>query len=705
MLHRVLALVLALALVPMTAMAGPFALVEDAFLSDAGEFEETPLDVAASCPEGMLVGTGKRDIIPGDPQPDGSWKMWMELFEDANGNGVYDAHDPLDPATAPGEPFTDENLNGKWDAPFMAGYGHEKDGNGYYVAHGVHDPVWARAVALTCGDLTLGLVAVDTVGLFRDFVKAVRADAPAAYDHVVVAATHTHDSYDTMGLWGAHQLSDGKHPRAMAMVHERILAALEEALADRERVTAARVASAHTRDAIPTVGPIQTDLRDPFVLDDKVVALQMLRDDGSAVATLVNWAPHPETLAGTDGNLSSDYAHPLRERIEARFGGDAVFFSGAVGGMMTTLGAKPRYPDGSLVPDHSYEKARVIGETAAALIGDALAATGTAAADALAVETRLFNVPADNPFLLAVNSAGVLSHETAVGYAELPNAGPYVVPTPFLRAEVDVLTLGSRGADLLQALTLPGELLPEVAYGNPLRTEGDATIDGCFAFNPDKLLWNGDRNGKWDPATGVKTPGFERVLAANPAYPQEPAFARMTSAQETMMLGLANDELGYMVSANDYVLATLAPEFYSDGKDRCGDDDHYEETNSASSLLAMAVANNLAQMLDPAFTPAPMPAESAGLLPDGLGLWIDTSRSGGFERQEDARVAVPGVPGGLPACWGFLDGHDMDAGQEPTEETRGLWLDADGDCRYTRGDGVVFADMWAMSEGQPRWRP
>ncbi|HUR69527.1 MAG TPA: hypothetical protein VM370_09800 [Candidatus Thermoplasmatota archaeon] len=712
MLRRVLALALfpALALVPVVAHAGLYAPAEDVLMSHEGSFMEEPVDLAATCPGGYSVGAAAHDIVPGDLQPDGSWKMWMEPFEDTNGNGVYDAYDPLtaaDGEVGMDEPFTDENGNGKWDAPFMAGYGHEKDGNEYYVASGVHDLVWARALAITCGDVTLGLVAVDTVGLFRDFVLGVRSAAPSEYDHVIVSSTHTHDSFDTMGLWGAHQLSDGKHPRAMAHIHEQMLAALTDALAAREPVGSVKLASAHTMDAIPYAGSIQTDLRDPFVLDDKVVALQFAAPDGAAIATLVNWAPHPETLAGTKSELSSDYAHYLRQRIESRFGGTAVYVSGAVGGMMTTLGAKPKYPDGSFVPDHSYEKARVIGETAADLVADALDAGPSSAADGLALKTRLFNVPADNAFLLALNSLGVLDHSTALGFTELPSTGEpgVVAPAPFLRAETDVLTLFAGDEKLLQALTVPGELLPEVAYGNPLKHDAEVDVNSCFAYNPVKSLFNDGRNGKVDPATGVKTPGWERVEASNPAYPKEPAFARMTTARQTMLLGLTNDELGYMVPADDFVPAQIAPEVFSDGVDRCGDNDHYEETNSASSMLAMSVAVNLAEMLDPSYVRPQMPSEEAGLLASGDGVWLDTSRSGGYEREEDARIQVPGIPEGAPACFGFLNGSNEDIGQEPSEDARGLWVDIDGDCAFGPRDGVVFADMWATSEGEPHWRP
>lgn len=631
--------------------------------------DPAPRPFAADCPGGLRVGTGMRDIVPGDPLPDGGWRLWQEPYVDMNANGVYDAADPLEPGSE-GDPFTDENGNGKWDGPFMAGYGHEKGGNEYYVAQGVHDLVWARAIALTCGDRTLGLVSVDTVGLFRGFVLDVRAAAPAEYDHVVVASTHTHGSFDTMGLWGAHLLSDGKDPRAMARIHDRILDALRDALADREPVTSVQVASARTRDAIPTTGTLQTDIRDPFVIDDKVVAARLLAPSGATVATLVNWAPHPETLAGTNGNLSGDYAHYLREAIETRDGGTAVFFSGAVGGMMTTLGARPKYPDGSFVPDHSFEKARVIGEAAAELVATALDSAPVLAVDGVDLAARAFNVPLDNPFLAALNSLGVLDHETAVGPFLVHSTGEpgVVVPAPFLRVEVNVVALEGPDGKLLQMLTLPGEMLPEVPYGNPLRHDLQVTPETCFAFNPDKLLFNGGRNGKLNPATGSAEPGFERVQASRPEWPKEPAFATMATARETMLLGLANDELGYMVSADDFQLPTLAPEVWSDGVDRCGDTDHYEETNSASSLMALAVANHLAQMLDPAFVPDPVPPLAA-------------------EVDWDAR----GEP--TPPCVRL----------EPN--ARAAWVDLDGDCRFGARDALLRADLWTRGEGEPRWRP
>lgn len=727
MLARRLAALGALSvLVLATATAGLYSPVEDALMSPAASWTVEG-GAEAACAGGLLVGVAAVDVSPGVKQPDGSYALWMEPYEDANGNGVYDAPDPVS-GDMEADPFTDENANGKWDGPFMAGYGHEKAGNEYYVASSVHDPVWARALAFTCGDVTLGMVSVDTVGLFRGVVTGIREAASDEYDHVVVASTHTHDSIDTMGLWGPSLLIDGKDPRTMAHYQAGILEALAKALETREAAAGVQLGSGVTRDLIPVVGTIQTDLRDPFVIDDRVSAARFVRADGSTIATIVNWSPHPETMAGTKSEISADYAHYLREAIETDgatvggvtaepVGGTAVFFVGAVGGMMTTLGARPLREDGSAIPDYTYEKVERIGDVAAFVALRSLAAAPIMPADGLRVQTREASFPSDNPFLMALNAIGVLDHEVYAGPVALNPIGPTgIVPlVPILRAEVDVLTLTSGGADLLQALTFPGEVLPEVALGNPLRHDAEATLAACYAFNPDKLLFNGGREGKVNPATGAREPGFERKVASRPAYGKEPPVARMATAPHVMMLGLANDEMGYIVPADDFVEATFFPEVYSDGRDRCGDSDHYEETNSAGSLMAPTIANAMAELLDPSWAARASANEQAGFLGedgdatpvpgwDTRGVWIDSSRSGGYESQEDAHVRV-NVPAGMPGCWGFLNGHRQDMGQEPGDETRGFWIDVDADCRPGDADGLLFADMWAMSEGQPYWRP
>ncbi len=53
------------------------------------------------------------------------------------------------------------------------------------------------------------------------------------------------------------------------------------------------------------------------------------------MATLVNYAVHPEVLGAGQGITSPDMIGPLCDRIEAVQGGMALFFNGAQGGMVT----------------------------------------------------------------------------------------------------------------------------------------------------------------------------------------------------------------------------------------------------------------------------------------------------------------------------------------------------------------------------------
>ncbi len=710
--------VLALALVPLALSSGPLGPLHGAFSAGAGGFPEDVLDAAADCTGGFAVGAATRDITPGVKRPDGTYDLWQEPYVDANGNGRYDAPSPFEPDGA-SDPYTDANHNGKWDGPFMAGYGHNDD---YYTARTVHDPVWARAVALSCGDLLVGLASVDTVGLFQHVVWAIRDHAAAAgYDHIVVASTHTHDSVDTMGLWGPNELTDGKDPRTISHIINQTGDALLAAAADL-RPAALQGGGHSTFDPhiVAGAGYVQTDLRDPFVIDDQVYAARFVGN--GTIATIVNWSPHPETLAGTVGEISSDFVDRLRRSIETEgatvggvahdaLGGTAVYFSGAVGGMMTTLGARVHDEEGNPLPDRSYAKSDRIGEAGAWAAMEGLAAAAPREVGSLRVQVREVTFPIDNVFLAALNTLNILDHPVALGPATVGPIGNtgLVPPIPFLRTELDVVTLfDTAGEPVVQIATTPGELLPEIGIGGFLTGGGDATMQACYDFDPLKLLVDGTRHSNYNETSGVREPGWKRVLAAHADAPTEAVIRDRMTAPVPMIFGLANDELGYIVPAHDFIHA--APFWdgspYVEATDRCGDDDHYEETVSASSVLAPVVANNLAHMLDPTYTPPAYPARMGGTLGDPagvadvlegepVGIWLDTSGSNGYEEEEDTHLQVS-LPSYLSGAWGFLDGDGRDQGEAPDEETGGLWIDLDGDGAYGPEDGVVFIDHWAL---------
>ena len=59
------------------------------------------------------------------------------------------------------------------------------------------------------------------------------------------------------------------------------------------------------------------------------------RADGKTIATLVNYAVHPEVLGNGLGLVSPDLVGPLCDKLEADLGGMGMFMNGAQGGMIT----------------------------------------------------------------------------------------------------------------------------------------------------------------------------------------------------------------------------------------------------------------------------------------------------------------------------------------------------------------------------------
>lgn len=65
--------------------------------------------------------------------------------------------------------------------------------------------------------------------------------------------------------------------------------------------------------------------------DDTLTVARLTADDGATIATLVNYACHPTTLAWQNTLISPDYVGALRETVESRFGAPCVFLQGASG--------------------------------------------------------------------------------------------------------------------------------------------------------------------------------------------------------------------------------------------------------------------------------------------------------------------------------------------------------------------------------------
>ena len=164
--------------------------------------------------------------------------------------------------------------------------------------------------------------------------------------------------------------------------------------------------------------------------------------------------------------------------------------------------------------------------------------------------TTEFQLPLDNVGYMLYKFLGILENpvhsdpDSATGYG--------------LTSEMTLLQLG----DALLCL-MPGEIFPELVWGGEY---GDA--------NPD---------GKQDP-NGAENPAPLADIAAQNGF------------EQLLVVGLANDELGYIVPPSDFLLNEEMP-YLTDTNDY-KHENHYEETNSVGPQTAVIIADVFTQLCE-----------------------------------------------------------------------------------------------------------
>ena len=179
----------------------------------------------------------------------------------------------------------------------------------------------ARAVVFRKGDVSVGVVALDSLGfpsVLGDRVRAKVTRIPA--NNILIASTHTHSAPD------CYAFPDGKGGHTgdlkyMDFVCDRAAEALNAAI-DQLQPASIKIATGEAK------GKIAYNYYAPDLYDRRLTVIQALGHDGKPIVTLVNYAIHPEVLGNSVGILSPDLVGPLCDRIEAQTGGKAIFVNG-----------------------------------------------------------------------------------------------------------------------------------------------------------------------------------------------------------------------------------------------------------------------------------------------------------------------------------------------------------------------------------------
>ncbi|UTA67119.1 hypothetical protein [Emticicia sp. 21SJ11W-3] len=192
--------------------------------------------------------------------------------------------------------------------------------------------LYARAMVFEKGTTRIAIVNVDNLGWSsilgnksRDLIKGIPAE------NILIGATHTHSAPDAYAFPDASGKSyaDLKY---LDWCVQQIADAVNEAISKLEPASL-KIAVDEAK------GKIAYNYYAPALYDPRCGVIQAIATTGSrqgkAIATLVNYAVHPEVIGSGRGILSPDLCGPLYDRIEAKAGGIALFMNGAQGGMVT----------------------------------------------------------------------------------------------------------------------------------------------------------------------------------------------------------------------------------------------------------------------------------------------------------------------------------------------------------------------------------
>jgi len=285
----------------------------------------------------------------------------------------------------------------------MSGYFHER------LNEGVLNPLQAKALVLQQGQTRAAMVFCDIIGLSPEVSKAARQRAeaetgiPAA--NILLAATHSHTGPLYAGALRNHfhELAlarDGQDAREkidyVAVLADRIVQAIREADgAVRPIQLEAGIVQQHglsfnrrfhmkngtvrfnpgvsNPDIIKAAGPIDPD-----------VGIVMLRtaSEGEAVAGLVNFALHLDTVGGT--RYAADYPYHIEQSLRETLGKDftLLFGTGACGDI--------NHVD---VTQKERLKTEEIGQTLGRTVAAALAELKVVDVPSLAVQRMIVEAP------------------------------------------------------------------------------------------------------------------------------------------------------------------------------------------------------------------------------------------------------------------------------------------------------------------------
>jgi hypothetical protein len=301
-----------------------------------------------------------------------------------------------------------------------------------------------RALVIEDGDTKVAIVSADFLGFPAALGNQVRAavkDIPP--QNILIGATHTHSAPDCYGFPDSSG-NTTRNAKYLEQVCTAMAAALNEAVTHLQPVRL-KIATGEAK------GKIAYNYYAEQLYDPRCSVLQFLDAGGKPLATLVNYAIHPEVIGSDQRICSPDLVGPLYDRLAERGGGTGIFMNSAQGGMVT---ADNRLPGGKEA--RTWEECQRIGQLLADEALRIVSAAPEQPSPKLYCAARTLSLPVDSPLM-----RGLLKSLPGSPGSDLTN----------LTTQLNVINLGNA-----QILTIPGEALPNIGYYLKRKMHGENNL-------------------------------------------------------------------------------------------------------------------------------------------------------------------------------------------------------------------------------------
>jgi hypothetical protein len=301
--------------------------------------------------------------------------------------------------------------------------------------------LYVRALVLEKGDTRVAIVGIDNLGWpaqLGDRSRELITGIPP--ENILIGVTHTHSAPEAYGFSDENG-NTGADLEYLDWCVRQIADAVNEAIANLE--------PASLKTAVgEAVGQIAYNYYAPDLYDPRMGVIQAIAaagaNEGNTIATLVNYASHPEILGTKRRMISPDFCGPLYDRIESTAGGVSIFMNGALGGMIT---ADNRNQPGDQLSDYWNECVRIgtlMGDEAMRIIESAPVQQNPE----LFITSRVIRFPVESAAMQYVYMTSPVINRNGVS-----------VPPNEVTTRINLLNVGQA-----QIITVPGEALPNIGF-------------------------------------------------------------------------------------------------------------------------------------------------------------------------------------------------------------------------------------------------